>query len=766
MADFDDLLSSSRTTSNAPVFDNPFQDVFDGVAGRPRSPDPWSSGGGWGDPDPLPITNQHPVQATTSPPVSPGGFKSFDQPFSYRDPEPEYPVFATPAQHKPQDASKDEPPLPVPQTSIDPLGSDLQQEEEVPVKRNPLGPLPPAPKLPNLPPIHPPPSSGPPATKSPTTPVAETPTVPVVIEPSRPSDVTVSSPTVPPAQEPIQTPKAAVPSPLDGSSSLTPTSTRIVPPIPPSPLTPHPPTPTSSSDLSIHDRSPSGSASIDSRSLATGDSTTNIKYDRIVSPLETPPAALPKRSSLEQGFSNLALGGEAPGWGSTSSSTQGFPGFVASDDHSGGFDDGAGDGSITERQTPISPSHSVDTVKDDNDEEDNKPLVPPPVFIITVGDPQKVGDPISAHIVYTVQTKTTSPAFAKASFSVLRRYSDFLWLYETLSANNPGVIVPPVPEKNPFTISRFESEFVEQRRLALNKCIQKIANHPVLSNDEDFRFFLESDSFALDIKHRRGDNTGGLLATFGSLAAPKFYEIDEWFDSKRAYLDALESQLKGLVKAIEMVSKQRAEFAMSISEFAEAVSALSMSDLSKQLTQALSVLADVERLYKDIQDSQAKDDMVTIMGTADEYGRLINSVRLAFNSRVKLYFNWQSADSECRRIKSAHEKARRQGRSTGSMAEIAEFSRRTKAERRAQEAKREFDTVTKLIKMELARFESERVEDFKASLEQFLEGMIRKQKALILAWENYQGVLLKKASTNPTDGEVEGPPTAAEAEDI
>lgn len=72
-----------------------------------------------------------------------------------------------------------------------------------------------------------------------------------------------------------------------------------------------------------------------------------------------------------------------------------------------------------------------------------------------------------------------------------------------------------------------------------------------------------------------------------------------------------------------------------------------MSDLSKQLTNSLSVLADVERQYKDMQDSQAKDDMMTIMGTgeievavcalsrltavrlsADEYSRLINSVRV------------------------------------------------------------------------------------------------------------------------------------------
>lgn len=43
--------------------------------------------------------------------------------------------------------------------------------------------------------------------------------------------------------------------------------------------------------------------------------------------------------------------------------------------------------------------------------EDDVPLaqsiqrLPAHMFLITVGDPQKIGDPISAHIIYTVHTK-------------------------------------------------------------------------------------------------------------------------------------------------------------------------------------------------------------------------------------------------------------------------------------------------------------------------------------------------------------------------
>ena len=74
--------------------------------------------------------------------------------------------------------------------------------------------------------------------------------------------------------------------------------------------------------------------------------------------------------------------------------------------------------------------------------------------------------------------------------------------------NNPGVVVPPVPEKNPYR--RFDQGFVEQRRLALEKCIQKIANHPVLQKDSDLKMFLESDTFALDVS----EPIGGLLLRF------------------------------------------------------------------------------------------------------------------------------------------------------------------------------------------------------------------------------------------------------------
>ncbi|KAJ7043672.1 Vps5 C terminal like-domain-containing protein [Mycena alexandri] len=447
-------------------------------------------------------------------------------------------------------------------------------------------------------------------------------------------------------------------------------------------------------------------------------------------PLDSP-------APITRSYPNLALGGE-PEWQENWSNDRSPPTRLPTEDDS--------DDDKPVLQTVRHPERA-DTLKPTKDGL-------PPIFQISVDDPQKVGDPIRSFTMYTVHTRTTSPLFQKSAFSVLRRYSDFLWLYETLSTNNPGVVVPPVPEKNTF--GRFDDQFVRQRRFALEKCIHKIANHPVLGKDPDLKLFLESDTFALDIKHRKAEiaqERGGLMATIGqSLAGPRFYETDEWFDRQKAYLDSLEAQLRGLVKAIESVSKQRVEMSAAIAEFAVTVTDLSASDVGKQLAHSLAGLAEVERKAQDLQSLQAEQDVVTLLSTVDEYARLINSVRLAFNSRIRTYHSWRAAEAELLRVKQAHERNRAQGRGGGGERAGYSLAQVSESERRSLDAKHEFDQATKLIKTEVARFEQERVEDFKDSLHAFLEGMIGRQKELIMGWETYQQMLLKRGGRGMPGG--------------
>ncbi|KAK6536968.1 Vacuolar protein sorting-associated protein 5 [Arthrobotrys megalospora] len=370
-------------------------------------------------------------------------------------------------------------------------------------------------------------------------------------------------------------------------------------------------------------------------------------------------------------------------------------------------------------------------------------LAAKPTFDIQVGDPHKVGDLTSAHIVYQVSTKTSSKAYKIPEFTVSRRYRDFLWLYNALIVSNPGIIVPPPPEKQ--QLGRFDQDFVESRRAALERMLNKIALHPVLQQDGDLKIFLESESFTVDIKQKERQTAsvetgGGGLFGFGVggafSTAQKFVETDEWFLDRKAYLDALEIQLKNLMKSIDAVIKQRKELAESANEFGNSLHALSAVELSNNLSSPLASLADLQIRLRELYDRQAQQDVLTLGITVDEYIRLIGSVKMAFQQRQKAFHSWHAAESETQKKRTTYEKLQRQGKTQGDrlnqmQAEVAD------SEKKLHQARVLFDEMGRLMKNELERFEKEKVEDFKSGVETFLESAVEAQKEVIELWETY-----------------------------
>ncbi|KAF4466673.1 hypothetical protein FALBO_6463 [Fusarium albosuccineum] len=364
-----------------------------------------------------------------------------------------------------------------------------------------------------------------------------------------------------------------------------------------------------------------------------------------------------------------------------------------------------------------------------------------PTFQITVGDPHKVGDLTSSHIVYSVRTKTTSKGYKQPEFEVKRRYRDFLWLYNTLHGNNPGIVVPPPPEKQ--AVGRFDSNFVESRRAALEKMLNKIAIHATLQHDPDLKLFLESESFNVDVKHkeRREPIPGESKGVLGSLGinvggGNKFVEQDDWFHDRKVYLDALENQLKGLLKAMETMVGQRKMMAEAAGDFSASLHALSTVELSPSLSGPLDALSELQLTIRDVYDRQAQQDVLTFGIIIEEYIRLIGSVKQAFSQRQKAFYSWHAAESELQKKKATQDKLLRQGKSQQDRlnqmgAEVNE------SERKVHQARLLFEDMGRLMRSELDRFEREKVEDFKSGVETFLESAVEAQKELIEKWETF-----------------------------
>ncbi|KAI3587577.1 Vps5 C terminal like-domain-containing protein [Fusarium oxysporum f. sp. albedinis] len=405
------------------------------------------------------------------------------------------------------------------------------------------------------------------------------------------------------------------------------------------------------------------------------------------------------------------------------------------------IDDDEDDGPKAPRAPPPVEAAQPSAVRSSNQPSVSVEQAAKPTFQITVGDPHKVGDLTSSHIVYSVRTKTTSKGYKQPEFEVKRRYRDFLWLYTTLHGNNPGIVVPPPPEKQ--AVGRFDSNFVESRRAALEKMLNKTAIHPTLQHDPDLKLFLESETFNVDVKHKERrepipTESKGVLGSLGINVGGgnKFVEQDDWFHDRKVYLDALENQLKGLLKAMETMVGQRKMMAEAAGDFSASLHALSTVELSPSLSGPLDALSELQLTIRDVYDRQAQQDVLTFGIILEEYIRLIGSVKQAFGQRQKAFYSWHAAESELQKKKATQDKLLRQGKSQQDRlnqmsAEVGE------SERKVHQARLLFEDMGRLMRSELDRFEKEKVEDFKSGVETFLESAVEAQKELIEKWETF-----------------------------
>lgn len=369
-------------------------------------------------------------------------------------------------------------------------------------------------------------------------------------------------------------------------------------------------------------------------------------------------------------------------------------------------------------------------------------------FTISVGDPIKVGDITSAHTVYTVHTNTTSKNYSKPEFSVTRRYRDFRWIYHALEHNNPGYIIPPPPEKQ--AMGRFNEDFVEARRAALETMLNKIGSHPELQKDGDFQLFLESEHFANESKHKNmnidddhynhqsSSNSKGFMSSIGGAFSfsSKYVETSDWFIEKKNYLDNLESQLKSLAKSLDIVVTQRRELAESVGELGNALESVSSVEISRSLTELLENFSTAQSRIRDLYNRQCMQDVLSLATTLDEYIRIISSIRSVFLQRQKAFSNVQSAEQELNKKRQSLDKLHRQGRTLQD--KIHQLSTEVDdQEKRVGDLRTVFEDISKTIMKEFDRFEHGKIRDFRNSVELFLENAIESQKEAIEIWETF-----------------------------
>ncbi|TKS88086.1 Sorting nexin-7 [Collichthys lucidus] len=136
---------------------------------------------------------------------------------------------------------------------------------------------------------------------------------------------------------------------------------------------------------------------------------------------------------------------------------------------------------------PNSPSSMVNQYRLEEDEEEQQDANTKDLFI-SVDNPESHVTAIETFIMYRVVTRTMRSEFDSSEYEVRRRYQDFLWLRSRLEENHPTLIVHPLPEKFVMKgmVERFNDDFIETRRKALHRFLNKISEHPILKQGPGF----------------------------------------------------------------------------------------------------------------------------------------------------------------------------------------------------------------------------------------------------------------------------------------
>ncbi|KAL2094045.1 hypothetical protein ACEWY4_011357 [Coilia grayii] len=368
---------------------------------------------------------------------------------------------------------------------------------------------------------------------------------------------------------------------------------------------------------------------------------------------------------------------------------------------------------------------------------------------VLVTNPEKVGDGMNAYMVYRVSTKTSLPMFKSKNLVVRRRFSDFLGLYEKLSdkLSQNGYIVPPPPEKSILGMTKVKvgkedassAEFVEKRRAALERFIQRILCYPTLLQDPSVREFLESEELPRAVNTQTFSGAGFLKIIHRATDAVskmtiKMNESDIWFEEKLQEVEAEDHQLRRLHALVDSLVIHRKDLSGHTAMFAKSVGMLGSSEDNTALSRALCQLAEVEDKIEQLHQQQAGNDFFIFAELLADYIRLLEAVRGCFDQRMKMWQRWQDAQNMLQKKREMEAKllwANKPDKLQLAKDEIAEW------EEKVTQYERDFERISETVRKEVLRFEKEKAKDFKKQMLKYLQALLHSQQQLIKYWEAF-----------------------------
>jgi sorting nexin-5/6/32 len=345
---------------------------------------------------------------------------------------------------------------------------------------------------------------------------------------------------------------------------------------------------------------------------------------------------------------------------------------------------------------------------------------------------------------FTVHTKTKLTTFQESEFSVSRQHEEFIWLHDRYNENEEyaGLIIPPPPPRPDFDSSRAKLQKLSDSESALTKeeydkmkqeleaeylamfkktvsmheiFLQRLAAHPILRNDTNFRVFLEyKEDLSVRGKNAK-EQIGGFFKTLTKTADEVFLanqkESDEFFERQKQFLLNYNTKIKDATTAADKATrghKNVADAYIKISSGCNTLATAEKTDLSKYLL----LLAEFFEKARKLESRVQSDTDLKLSDTLRYYMRDSKAALDLMYRRSRCLADFETANKNL-------DKARVKNKEV------------QKAETAQQTIKQKFETISEKAKDELNDFKTRRVQMFRKNLIELTELQIKHAKAQI-----------------------------------
>ncbi|KGN50702.1 sorting nexin 2B [Cucumis sativus] len=419
---------------------------------------------------------------------------------------------------------------------------------------------------------------------------------------------------------------------------------------------------------------------------------------------------------------------------------------------------------------------------------------------ISVSDPQRMDELNnslvpggSGYYTYLITTRTNLPEYGGpgSEFGVRRRFKDVVALSDRLLESYRGFFIPMRPDKNVVESQMMQKqEFVEQRRVALEKYLRKLALHPVIRKSEELRMFLEAKgslplvrstdvasrmldgavklprqlfgepTAAVDLQEVAKPAKGGrdLLRIFKELkqsmandwvgTKPMVVEEDKEFLEKKGKLMDIEQQLSDVSQQAESLVKAQQDIGETMGELGLAFVKLSKFETEEAIVEAQRVRAadmknlataavKASRLYRELNSQTVKH-----LDKLHDYLGVMLAVNGAFSDRASALLTVQTLSSDLSSLHSRIEKlevasSKIFGGDRSRLRKIEELKDTMRVTEDAKSrAVREYDRIKENNRSELERLDREMQEDFTQMLRGFVLNQVGYAEKMENVWEN------------------------------